>query len=350
VADYSASLLKALQPFARVNINADGDVCLYHLGNNHLHRNIYMRALERPGIAMLHDAVLHHFFLGTLDHDRYVGEFVFNYGEWSRSQAETLWRDRARSAVDSRYFAYPLLRRISESSRSLIVHNPGAAAIVRAHAPNASIFEIPHLVDPPPPVASDRVESVRKKWNIGPETFLFGIFGHLRESKRLHTCLTAFERVRSQADCALLVCGTFASRDLERNLSARLSGPGILRMGYVPEPSFWEIVQATDACLNLRYPGAGETSGIAMRLMSAGKPVILTASEETSGLPEGTCLRVDAGVAETEMLAQYISWLATERHWAKEIGLRAAAYVRECHSPERAARMYLDVMNQTFAG
>jgi hypothetical protein len=84
--------------------------------------------------------------------------------------------------------------------------------------------------------------------------------------------------------------------------------------------------------------------------MSAGKPVILTASEETSGLPEGTCLRVDAGVAETEMLAQYISWLATERHWAKEIGLRAAAYVRECHSPERAARMYLDVMNQTFAG
>jgi glycosyltransferase involved in cell wall biosynthesis len=347
VADYCSSLLKALQPLTDVKVNADGDVCLYHLGNNHLHREIYNRALERPGVVMLHDAVLHHFFLGTLDREAYVAEFVFNYGEWSWSQAETLWRDRARSAVDPRYFEYAMLRRIAEISRGVVVHNPGAAAIVRRHTNKDSIFEVPHLLEPPAPLPAARIERVRAAWNLGQETFVFGIFGHLRESKRLHTCLAAFEIVRSQMDCALLVCGAFVSGDLERSIGARLSRPGIIRMGYIPDREFWETAQATDACLNLRYPTAGETSGIAIRLMGAGKPVILSATEETSGLPEGTCIRVDPGVAETEMLAQYMGWLARERDWAAEIGRRAAGYIRECHSPERAARMYLEAIRQT---
>ena len=346
VADYSASLLKALQPLVRVHVNADGDVCVYHLGNNHLHRDIYSRALERPGVAILHDAVLHHFFLGTLNHDRYVEEFVFNYGEWSRPQAETLWRERARSAVDPRYFAYAMLRRVAGISRAVIVHNPGAAAVVRAHDPQVQVFEIPHLLDPPPAVLPSQIERVRKSWNIDRGTFVFGIFGHLRESKRLNICLSAFEMIRDQTDCALLVCGNFVTGELERKMAPLLNKPGILRMGYAPEPDFWEIAHATDACLNLRYPAAGETSGIAMRLMGAGKPVILTASEETSGLPEGTCLRVDPGAAETEMLAQYMKWLATERQWAGEIGRRAAAYVKDWHAPGKAARMYLDAINQ----
>jgi hypothetical protein len=41
-----------------------------------------------------------------------------------------------------------------------------------------------------------------------------------------------------------------------------------------------------------------------------------------------------------------MGWLAMERHWAREVGLRAAAYVRECHSPERAACMYLEAIRQ----
>jgi hypothetical protein len=41
-----------------------------------------------------------------------------------------------------------------------------------------------------------------------------------------------------------------------------------------------------DACINLRYPAAGETSGIAIRLMGIGKPVLLT-DGEVLAFPEG---------------------------------------------------------------
>ena len=86
VADYSAALLGALRRSGAVNLG-DGDINLYHLGNNQLHREIYQRALEKPGVVVLHDAVLQHFFLGTLCEHEYVAEFVYNYGRGPK-----IWR------------------------------------------------------------------------------------------------------------------------------------------------------------------------------------------------------------------------------------------------------------------
>jgi hypothetical protein len=67
VADYAATLLRALRKHGTVEPDAPkADVNLYQLGNNQLHREIYARALAIPGVVVLHDAVLQHFFLGSL--------------------------------------------------------------------------------------------------------------------------------------------------------------------------------------------------------------------------------------------------------------------------------------------
>ena len=50
-----------------------------------------------------------------------------------------------------------------------------------------------------------------------------------------------------------------------------------------------------DACINLRYPLGGETSGIAIRLMGIGKPVLVTDGEEYARFPEDACLRIAGG-------------------------------------------------------
>src|ERR1700732_4810033 len=90
VADYSAALLPLLRSFGAVEIapeeyDAVYDVNLYHIGNNGLHRDIYRRAITHPGVVVLHDAVLQHLLLGTLDQSEYVEEVVYNYGEPSRA-------------------------------------------------------------------------------------------------------------------------------------------------------------------------------------------------------------------------------------------------------------------------
>lgn len=342
VSDYSAGLLGELRKLGRVEVDAQTcDVALYHIGNNHLHREIYRRALAQPGVVVLHDAVLHHFFLGTLTADEYIAEFVHNYGEWMRGLATELWAQRARSAADPRYFEYAMVKRIAEGSRAVIVHNPGAAGIVKRHAPGAYVVEIPHLLLPAP--AADDIDTLRLRdeLGVGPRTLLAGVFGHLRESKRLTVILRAVERALSAgADVKLLAQGTFASSDLERATVELLQHPRILRVGFLDEPEFWRYAAATDVCLNLRYPTAGETSGIAIRMMGRAKPVIFTAGEEVARFPEDACLRVDLGAHEEEMLAGYLVWLASEREAGVEIGRRAARYVAEQHAVDKVAGLY----------
>jgi glycosyltransferase involved in cell wall biosynthesis len=346
VADYAAALLTELERLCEVRVNAPGEVCLYHLGNNRLHRQIYFQALRRPGVAVLHDAVLNHLLLGCLDRDAYVSEFVYNYGEWSRALACELWGAAGQCAHDPRFFDRALVRRVAESSRAVIVHNAGAARIVAAHAPGARIVEIPHLARPPGLPDSAAVRAWRDRHGISPRTFLFGVFGYLRESKRLASVLRALETVRGAGrDAALLVAGEFVSSDLARAIAPLLAQPGVLHLPYAEENEFRLRVSAVDAGINLRYPSAGETSGITIRLMAAAKPVLLTAGEENAGFPEAACIRVDSGVAEARMLAEYMTWLAASREAAREIGRRAVIHIEAFHSPEVCARRYWEVLS-----
>jgi glycosyltransferase involved in cell wall biosynthesis len=228
VADYAAALLAALRRHGSVEPRARGaDVALYHLGNNQLHREIYRRALAQPGVVVLHDAVLHHFFLGALGRAAYIDEFVYNYGEWHRALAEDLWRGRASSGFDRRYFDYPMLKRIAERSRAVVVHNPAAARMVREHAPGATVIEIPHLFAPPELPAGWEVIRMRQSLGVPTHAFLFGVFGYLRESKRLFAVLRAFAAAASVGpDARLLIAGAFVSSDL-----ARAAAPLLTRAG-----------------------------------------------------------------------------------------------------------------------
>jgi glycosyltransferase involved in cell wall biosynthesis len=347
VADYSAALLEQLREHLDVAINPinPANVELYHLGNNELHRPIYKRLMQDPGVVVLHDAVLHHFFLGAMPEDLYVAEFVYNYGEWGRDLALDLWRNRARSGQDPRYFRYPMLRRVGEVARAVIVHNPAAARMVREHAPEAAVVEIPHLFDrsaPPDPVDVTRL---RARLGVGTHGVVFGVFGYLRESKRLYSTLRAFEAVRALVpEAALLIAGRFASSDLERGVAPLLDAPGVHRTGFLDEAEFGLYSAATDVCVNLRYPPAGETSGIGIRMMGLGKPTVVTAGEEVSRFPEKACVRVDSGPGEREMLAHYLVWLAGDPGARRTMGREAEWYVAREHGIEKCAARYVEVL------
>ena len=348
VADYSEALLRVMRRLGPVAVGSHrADIALYHVGNNQLHASIYKLAIERPGVTVLHDAVLQHLFLGSLDRAEYTREFIYNYGEWTRDFADDLWINRARSSADSRYFEFPMLKRIAEASRAVIVHNPAAARMVRRHAACAQIFEVPHFFEAPP--LSAPVDTLRFRAELGwnPRTLAVGVFGHLRESKRLPVVVRAMKRAWDRgADARLLVAGDFVSRDLERALSPLLKDKRILRVGHLPEPDFWRFACATDLCVNLRYPAAGESSGIAVRMMGIGKPVVFTTGEEIARIPENACLRVDAGAAEEEMLASTIVWLAGDPRAAFEIGKRAARHVAEEHALDKIAARYWEILTQ----
>jgi glycosyltransferase involved in cell wall biosynthesis len=349
VADYSAALLKGLRPYGEIRTtprrSTQCDVALYHLGNNSLHAGIYRQALEQPGVVVLHDAVLNHFLLGLLEQDGYGEEFVYNYGAWNRALAGELWQCRAGSASDSRYFQFPMLKRIAERSRAVIVHNPAAARAVKAHAPETAVVEIPHLFSPPELPSEAAFVRYRESLGFPAGNFVLGVFGYLRESKRLAAILDVFAALRRErAETALLIAGEFVSADLERALEPLLAQPGIVYRPRLSEREFWLAAGAVDACINLRYPSAGETSAIAIRLMGIGKPVLVTESEECARFPEDACLRIASGLEERDSLWSHLVLLTSVPGVSRAIGGRGAGYIHAHHQLEQVARQYWETL------
>ena len=337
VADYSSALLRALRRLGSAEVDADrADVRLYHIGNNSLHAEIYRQALAEPGVVVLHDAVLNHLMLGSLTEQQYRDEFAYNYGEWNRGLAADLWLRRDRSGGAVEYFQYPLLRRIAERSRAVIVHNPAAQKMVLRHAPEAQVAEIPHLFEPP-----GKTEEIARG-----RTVTFGVFGYLRETKRVLSVLKAFRAIRTAFSSArLLIAGECVSPEYERTIAPLAIGPGVFRVPWLADDAFHAAIRGVSVCINLRHPSAGETSGIAVRIMGIGRAVMLTDSLENSRIPEPACIRIDSGLAERDLLEQFMAWLCQEPDAAREIGARAAAHVAEHHSIERIAEQYWRVLN-----
>ena len=346
VADYAETLRVALARFARIEPRAvAADVHLFHLGNNRIHEGDYARALATPGIVLLHDAVLHHFLLGTCTKEQYLGEWIYNYGAWKCDLGEELWRERARAHTDPRYFRFPMLRRIVERSLGVIVHNPGAAAIVRTANAGTPIEVIPHFCEIADPPDASVTAGFRQRLGIGQDVTLFAIFGYLREPKRVVQCIETFKKLHlARPKTALLLAGEVVSNDLARLLRNEPIHPAIFRAGHMSDRDFRIAAAAVDCCLNLRYPGVGETSGIAVRLMGQGKPVIVTDSAENADFPPQAVLRVSPGVAETAELFDHMSLVTEFPALAREIGSAARLHIRQHHSLDTVARRFWEVL------
>lgn len=317
VADYAATMLRGLSWCGAVLKNQPGDCNLYHIGNNRLHAEIYTRAIAEPGVVLLHDAVLHHLLIGCFEEARYIAEFTYNYGVWAEDLARDLWRSRARAMSEPRYFRYPLLRRLAERSLALVVHSEEAARAVFVHAPSARVRVIPHLdlEEPgaaPSPAARERFR--RESLGLRGADFLLGVYGHLRETKRIGSVLAALDALRENGVPAkLLVAGAYASEDYARTIRPRLeTHTAVILRGASTEDEFRLLLSAADVCVNLKYPGAGESSGIAVRAMALGVPLVVSESTGGDGCPPGAVVPIRTGPAEAASLAESLLWLARD--------------------------------------
>jgi hypothetical protein len=221
------------------------------------------------------------------------------------------------------------------------VHNPAAARIVLEHVPGARVFEIPHLYRPRPAPAPAEVLRWRERLGFNCGDFVCGIFGHLRASKRIESVARACHT----AGVKLLIAGA-CPPELERALEPVLQAPFVRRAPYGKLALFRQLMHTVDACANLRYPAAAETSGVGIELMGTGKPVIMSEGEEIARYPESACVRVPSGLAETDAVAHALVWLRRYRSDADAVGASAARHIRSEHHPERVAELYWKVLRQ----
>ena len=322
------------------------DLCVYHLGNNPHHQYVYERAVETPGLLVLHEHCLHHLIawktLGRKDEDAYWNEMFYAYGRRGGRLAEM----RA-GAIGSDYqqFLMPLNRRVVEGSLGVIVHNAYAASQLECSSREVPVEIIPHHLSPKAYEldGTDKVEC-RRGLGVPDDAWVIASFGFVTESKRIPTVLAAFkELLRIVPNAMFLVVGEDHRKWGVAPLIEEMGLRDCARLtGYVSERDFFRYLKAVDVVVNLRYPTAGETSGTLIRALGAGLPLVVTDFGQFAELPDDVCLKVSATENEERGLYLALRALARRRTLRERLSRRSAEWVRDECDINRSAARYLD--------
>jgi len=317
------------------------DLVLYQLGNSagH-HETTYRLLLERPGVVVLHEYMLHH-LVRELTLVRGSGAA---YVEEMRYAAGRSGQFAARRLLDTHYpvdtWAYPLFERVVDRSLGVVVHSDFARRRVLASRPRARVAAIPFPVDlaaVAPPGAEER-RRARSAVGVADDELLIASFGFVTPQKHLEPPLAAFARLRRERPTArfALVGEVSPHYDLDEVLD-RSGSDGVTVTGRVPAERLRDWMIACDLAVNLRHPTGGETSATLMSLLALGRACLVTDAGSFAELPEGAAVRVAAGPEEEEHLLALFRRLGEDRELAAALGRAARRHVEERHALPAAA-------------
>ncbi len=319
------------------------------MGNSPAHAYMYDLALQRPGIVVLHDVVLHHLRLwmavnrGRARRREYADDLARLYGPAGQELARAVLRGQTPPTL----FDHPLVEPVLETARAVIVHNAASAARVRTLWPSARVRVVPMGV--PLPTLPPRDEA-RARLGVAEDAFLVVSHGHVNPYKRLDVALRAFRRLLdTRPNAVFLIAGSEAPQlgpVLDRQLRYLGLGGRVRRLGFVTPETVTDLLAAADCCINLRYPSAGETSASLLRIMGAGLPVLVSDAGSFQELPDGCCIKIPVGPVEEALLAEYLITLARDEPLRRSLGLAAREFVAAQHSLERSASGYLDTLSE----
>jgi glycosyltransferase involved in cell wall biosynthesis len=353
VADYSALLLPALRERLDVKVVRRGarrpprgtDVALYHVGNNPEAHGWIVRALRRrPGVVVLHDFVLHHLVagvtLGQGDSEGYLDAMQRDAGVLGRLLAHgvvdrllpPIWEHRAQD--------FPLVGEVLDRAEGVICHSRYVERRAKDHGYAGPISVIPMPAWP----------SVELGARVAPKgrSPVVACIGYLNAAKRIPQLLEAFRRVRRRFPDALLILAGTAAADVE--LGAERLGDGVLRLDHLDERELWQLLADSDVCVSLRWPTMGETSGMAVRALSLGKPLVVSDVGWFSELPDSVAAKVPVEEHEVETLAAVLERLAEDDDLRSRMGAAARDYARWAHDLDRVADLYVAALEEMSGG
>jgi glycosyltransferase involved in cell wall biosynthesis len=314
-----------------------GRLPLYQMGNNQHHLEVFRAALRVPGVLTLHDFVLHHFHLGRLhphDIEGYERLLEDDHG-WEGRYASRAIRWGAYG--DALQFALPAHRSLLRAQRGVLVHSSWAARSLAEEDPVIPVRVVPMGVPLPEPPAVAASQELRRRLAVPDTAPLLGSFGFQTPIKRTDTAIRALARPGLER-AHLLVAGEL-SPYLDLAGEAKRAGVAdrVHLLGFVPFEELGAAIVATDLCLNLRFPSAGETSASLLRVLALGRPAVVSDYGQFAELPDAAVVKVPVDGDEPGALAAQLAGLLETPERLTDMGRAARALVAREHSPERAA-------------
>lgn len=331
----------------------DADLDLYQLGNSPAHAFVYRAALERPGVAVLHDWSLHHLVLSeTVERDdtpAYLREMRRAYGETGSFVGRQVSRALGGDLLPA---LFPLNDRLLESSLAVV----GLTEQVRARAaqriPGRPVLHLPHHLSLPLDPLPSR-EEARQRLGLPPDARLVTAPGLATASKRLEAVVAAVRSVRRQMPTVKLVVAGEVDPRLPLRQWIETAGltEAAMVTGRLSLVDFVLHLVAADVVVALRFPSHGEMSGAVIRALGVGRPVVVSAGTPTAEeFPEGVVAPVDPGPYEQRDLIAVLGRLLEDDDLRDSLGHVGREHVRAHHDLPTTARSLAAFLQTVNAG
>jgi glycosyltransferase involved in cell wall biosynthesis len=319
---------------------------LYQMGNSEFHAYMLPIMEKNPGVTVLHDANLHWLFLylGVKNNDIYIDEMGYNYGTVGEEIAKKVIAGKQMPELES----MPLLQRIVDHSKGILVHSHYTAEKLSALYSNIPILKVPmgilditFEIDP---------LMVRKKYKCD-DCVIISAFGIVAQTKRIVELILSYSQALKNfnSKTKLFIVGkngldyqsqlfintVIKTYDLQEK---------IIFHGEVSTEEYNELLSISDLVVSLRYPHIGETSSALMRAIAAGKPTIVTNIGTFSELSDEMCMKIPYGTNEISELTNVLVKLVDNQDLRIRLGGKAYEYFDKNHRLEHVAIKYKEAI------
>jgi glycosyltransferase involved in cell wall biosynthesis len=322
---------------------ADYDAVLYHVGNSDAHDYIYETLLHWPGLVVLHDLSIHHLIasrtVGGERKDLYLAEMRAQHGDEGAERARRALFGSEPVPWEDDPLLFPLNRRVLGQATGVLAHSRFVADEVRKIYPTLLVRELDHHVQPIP-------ASVAPRRPGDDEELRLITAGNLNPAKRLPVVLRALAALRGRVRFRYRIVGEVKPRwDISRFVRELGLEDVVEVHGRVPKDDLYRLLCEADLCICLRHPTLGETSGIAIRSLGCGCPLVVTDAGWFAELSDEVAVKIPSGPPEEHALRERIVELARDREHLGAMS-RAAQEWAALRDPASRARGYAEFVHE----
>jgi glycosyltransferase involved in cell wall biosynthesis len=236
-------------------------------------------------------------------------------------------------------YAYPLYELLVRASKMTLVHSHTAREQVLESCPEQAVRRVRMGIEIP-----NIIEREEARSRLGLETgLMLASFGLVTPEKRISAALRCLKRLIDDGMDVdyYLVGGVVSHYDALAEARELGIADRVHQSGRVSEEDFWLYVFAADICFNLRYPTAGETSATLLRLLAAGRAVMVTDQIHTLDYPDSIVSRV---ALEGDEDGLYCDVRELLRHPRRRLQLEANSrkFISEEHNVDGMVEDYID--------
>lgn len=348
-----AFMVHDYRAFERRRAQAGFDMVIYQVGTSFYHWYMNEAMSRFPGIVVLHDLSWSHLLYAHSEiHgevDRFRDQLRELEGDLAQRRFDAITSGPA-SLREEVLNDYPMLGRIMQNSKAVLVHFDGARQELEARYPCARVHTV--MMGVRDVYAGPRrreARLARQRLGLAATTFVIGAFGIVHPTKRLEAAIGAIPAVLTEnPDAVFLVVGRTLDPTYRlhlENLAETLGVASSVRfLGELDRRQFDDSMIACDVVMNLRSSGISHLSATLVRGMAAAKPVLISEGCGWDFLPEGACALVPAGPDEVPVLADHLRRLCADRALRERMGACARSYFEREATVEAMADRYLDVI------